>query len=391
MKVLILAPAFHPTTGGAETYAKVVAVGLRERGHDVVVVTDGRRGSLPRNDTVGGVAVHRLSRYWELLADEAKLTWEQMSFSLLPELEELVAQVGVPDVVVVNSHEAAITGTMLAAQWPGTAVVATYHQQDRERGPVGVGRSRLVYGILPLDGILVGSEFYRNKAHRFGAPPERVHHVPHGVNTELFSGEPRRRAGRGLRLLLAGRIAPRKQQLFMVDVLARLRQTGVDAELTLVGEVHSSSWEYADAVKQRVLDSHVSEHVRFVSDVKHEQMRDMYAEADLVVQPSTEEGLGLAVLEAMACGVPVIVSDTVGLEEIVTSDEVGVRVPVGDEAEWTQQIRALDEDEERRLRMAMAGQELVRRAFNERTMLDSTVEVLSRVLAAGRSAETVRS
>ncbi|NUT96395.1 MAG: glycosyltransferase family 4 protein [Saccharothrix sp.] len=375
MKVLVLAPAYHPQTGGAETYARVVASGLHERGHDVVVATDGRPG-LAGADTVDGVPVHRFSTYRELLADESKLPWEQLAFSLLPELSGVIEAHGVPDVVLANSHEAAILASVVGAEHPGTAVVATYHQQDRERGPLGVGRSRLVYGLLPIDGFLVGSRYYRQKALTFGASPQRVHHIPHGVDTTAFTGEPRRRTDSRLRLLLAGRIAPRKQQAFMVDVLAGLLREGVDADLTLAGSVHSSTKDYAASVERRIGELGLAERVHTVSDVRNDDMVRLYGRADVVVQPSTEEGLGLAVLEAMACAVPVVVSDTVGLEEIVTSHDVGLRADVGDLTGWVAQLAALAADEDRRLRLAANGRDHVRTGFDQRVMLDGTEKTL---------------
>jgi glycosyltransferase involved in cell wall biosynthesis len=342
----------------------------------VVVTTDGLGTGAPRDEVLDGVRVRRLTGYWDAVHAPGKLPWEQMYFALLPEIQAVVEQSGPPDVVLANSHEAALLAVMVAHQWPGCHVVSTYHQQDRERSAIGVGRSRLVYGLLPLSAFLVGSDYYRRKALAFGAPAERIHHIPHGVDTVRFTGTVRRRHGERLRLLLAGRIAPRKQQLFMVEVLQRVRAAGVDAHLVLAGQVHSSAQEYADRVQEAIARLGLSGHVELRSDVRHDEMPALYAAADLVVQPSTEEGLGLAVLEAMAGGVPVAVSDTVGLEEIIVSPELGLKLPVGDAGCWAQEITALYKDEDRRLRLAAAGQEHVRRAFSERTMLDATERAL---------------
>lgn len=374
----------NPATGGAETYAKVVASELAARGHEITVITDGARIPGADAETDGGVAVRRLRAYQELLADPTKLPWEQMYFGLLPELSDVLATHASPDALLANSHESAVLAVVLAAELGGVPVFATYHQQDRERGPVGVGRSRFAYGLLPLAGVLAGSRYYYAKAEAFGTPPGNLHLVPHGVDVEQFTGACRPRSPDGFHIVLAGRIAPRKGQAFMVEVASGLRDAGVPVWLTLAGRAHSSTKEYAAKVDETIRRLGVVDCVERREDLAHSDMPELYRTADLVSQPSTEEGLGLAVLEAMACGAPVAVSDTFGLKEIITDRSIGLRLPVNDLDAWVTAIAALAREDDRRITMAAAGQGHVRRCFDQTTMIDATEAILAAAVSRTR-------
>ena len=104
-----------------------------------------------------------------------------------------------------------------------------------------------------------------------------------------------------------------------------------------------------------------------------------YAAADVCVQASRAEGLGFSVLEALACGTPVVASAVGGLVETVADGITGWTVPPGDAAALAAALRdALDHPDEAR-RRAAAGREMVRRRFETGAAFDA----LAAVLAAG--------
>jgi glycosyltransferase involved in cell wall biosynthesis len=361
--------------GGAETYARVLAEGLAAHGDEVTVLTDGTR-TVTLSGTEGGVHVERLTAFALALDDRSKLLWEQMAFALTEDIATVMGRQP-PELVISNSNDTAALGRMIGDTL-GIPVFGAFHEQEPERGPLGPGRARLVYHRLALDGYLAGSEFYADKAIRFGAPATRVHHIPHGVDTELFSPGPARAPGGAFRITLSGRIAPRKQQHLAVEVTRRLRhERGRDVELVLAGRPHSSTVQYAEQVRADIAKADVAAHVHLLEDLGLHDMPAVYRASDLVVQPSLAEGLGLAVLEAMACARPVVVSDASGLREVIRSVQHGIRVDPGHVDAWVDVIEHLIDHPDEASTIARNGRELVLQRFTRDRMIADTRRVLA--------------
>lgn len=162
---------------------------------------------------------------------------------------------------------------------------------------------------------------------RFGVAAEKVHVAYCGVEERfqpLLSAEVERfRSSRGLpdRLILfIGTIEPRKNLVTLMEAFALLKRKGLPHRLVVAGGL---GWMYQpvfDAVSRLGL----TEAVSFPGFVPADELPLWYNVADLFVYPSLYEGFGLPPLEAMACGVPVIVSDRASLPEVVGPDGITV-------------------------------------------------------------------
>ena len=134
-------------------------------------------------------------------------------------------------------------------------------------------------------------------------------------------------AGLGAHVLFVGTLEPRKNLGGLLDAYARLRtrQPAV-GPLVLAGRITEAAQPWVERARQADLAAHV----QLLGYVTDEQRRALYQGARMLVLPSFEEGFGLPVLEAMACGVPVVVSDRGSLPEVagaaaspVDPDDVG--------------------------------------------------------------------
>ncbi|GIM94381.1 glycosyltransferase family 4 protein [Paractinoplanes toevensis] len=333
MRVLMLSTNYHPVVGGAESYCRDLATGLVRRGHDVTVFTDGRACSQPPDSTEYGVRVLRERSYLPRLSDPDVSAWEQMAFGLLPAVSSMFDVTRV-DVLHANSQDTALLGTVLKLQY-GIPLVVTSHEVHRERGPAGAGRCRLVFGSLPVDAHITVSGYYERVARSFGAV--NLHRIDLGVDLGRFAPDD----GRAARSLLGiaddeavvtcvARFKPRKGLLELIDAAGDVAQRVPRLRLLLVGTTSSGSEEYAQLMRQRIEERGLTGRVQVIETYGHEQIATVMHASDVYVQPSHVEGLGLAVLEAMACGVPVVASDTDGLREVVVPQDSGLLVPVGD-------------------------------------------------------------
>lgn len=150
-------------------------------------------------------------------------------------------------------------------------------------------------------------------------------------------------------ILYQGTLEPRKNVDRLVRAYARLVAQGLPHDLVLAG---GKGWKY-EAIFQAVEDCGVKERVRFPGYVSREEQPLWYTAADLFVYPSQYEGFGLPPLEAMACGTPVVTSNTSSLPEVVGT--AGITVDPTDEEALTTAMSAVLTDPSRAAQMRAAG------------------------------------
>jgi glycosyltransferase involved in cell wall biosynthesis len=113
-------------------------------------------------------------------------------------------------------------------------------------------------------------------------------------------------------LIHVGTIEPRKNLRRLVEALQQLRERGLEIPLVIVG---AKGWLY-DELFRRVEELDVDDKILFPGYVAAADLPSLYSAATAAVMPSVYEGFGLPVLEAMACGTPVVSSDTSSLPEL---------------------------------------------------------------------------
>lgn len=358
MRVLMLSTNYHPVVGGAESYCRDLAVGLVQRGHDVTVFTDGSNSNGPAVLVEQGVTVIRERSYLARLAAADVSTWEQMAFGLLPAVSQAVDLAEV-DLIHANSQDTALLGTVLKLQY-GIPLVVTSHEVQREHGPAGAGRCRLVFGHLPVDAHIAVSGYYERVASSFGAA--NLHRIDLGVCLSRFSpgdaGAARRRLGIAVDdvvVTCVARFKARKGLLELIDAAASIAESMPQLRLVLVGTTSSGSAAYAERMRARIAESRLDDRFLLIEDYGHDQIATALHATDVYVQPSHVEGLGMAVLEAMACGVPVVASDTDGLREVIEPEKSGLLVPVRDPSALARAVLRLLGDRRLRDRLVQAG------------------------------------
>lgn len=157
-----------------------------------------------------------------------------------------------------------------------------------------------------------------------------------------------------LRLLLVGRYGERKGCFELLDALARVRDTGVDARLALVGREERPGEE--ELLRSRVRARRLGDAVDFAGPFSPERLVSVYAEADVLVLPSKREGLPMAVLEGMASSLPVIATRVGGIPDLVEHGRSGFLLEPGDVEGLAGHICALADPKTRR-RMGEAARD----------------------------------
>jgi glycosyltransferase involved in cell wall biosynthesis len=230
------------------------------------------------------------------------------------------------------------------------------------------------------DAIIAVSESTKRDAIRIASiPGEKITVIPHGVN-ERFRPVPDTerlevRARYGLPehfLLTVGTIEPRKNLGMLLDVVKALGEEGKDVKLVVAGKKGWRSQPFFDQLRSLGLGGQVM----LTGSIPENDLPALYSAADLFLFPSLYEGFGLPVLEAMACGVPVLCSDQSSLPEV--AGDAAVLLPPHDMHAWMQTVKALLSNEALLAELAEKG---LRRsqAFTWEKTAQLTWEVYERV------------
>lgn len=166
------------------------------------------------------------------------------------------------------------------------------------------------------DHIFVASSITRKSLLDVGVKPEKISVIPYGSPIDYF--HPKTKKDKVFRALFVGRVGPRKGVHYLLQAWQELQIA--DAELLLVGiNEFSKKWlsQYSDTF-------------RYVPSVPHAALNEYYSAANVLVFPSLVEGFGLVLLEAMACGIPVITTRNTAGPDILTDGIEGFIVPIRD-------------------------------------------------------------
>jgi glycosyltransferase involved in cell wall biosynthesis len=183
------------------------------------------------------------------------------------------------------------------------------------------------YGQTDL--VYVNSEFYRRRWIDRGISAGKLRLFPRGLDTELFNPALRdpifwtKRGAKGPVLLYVGRISKEKDLGLLAEIVGPLRKKAGPFTLAIVGE-----GPYR-AELQRLLPEAI-----FTGNLNGRELGVAYASADLFVFPSTTDTYGNVVVEAMAAGLPVAVSDLGGPRELVKTSQMGRILPARDAGVW---------------------------------------------------------
>ncbi|MEB2526488.1 glycosyltransferase family 4 protein [Kocuria rosea] len=171
------------------------------------------------------------------------------------------------------------------------------------------------------------------------------------------TGQYRPRAGLGsgdagvFRMLFVGSVGRRKQPHIVIEACAGLRDGGVDATLVLVGPFEDALYEkeLRAMVSRLGLDSHVT--FAGLSEFPLKYFQD----ASVFVLPSHSEGMPGAMSEAMACGLPVVVSAAGAMPEVIEAADCGIVIKDFDVASWTSALMDLNAAQSRMREMSING------------------------------------
>ena len=372
MRILIAAPVGAGREGGVANVVYNQAQGLRARGHEVTCLF--REDILGKTGQAGRFEMLRLA----------------VGLARLIRKEE-----GSFDAALIHAPAGLAYGMLRRLRRPGTraAYVMMLHGSEERRihamsrearkGRAWYFRLRnqiwqRLY-VMPLyrcsiatcdHAVVINRETWSMLQLKYGRDAERVWYVPNGVEGRFF--RPRNYgAGEATKLLFVGTWLDHKGVYYLKDAFELLAGERRGLRLTIAGCM-------ADAGSvQNFFSPETREQIDVIPFVAAEDMPSLYEKHDIFVFPSLMEGMPIALLEAMAVGLPVVTTETCGMMDVIESGYDGLLAKPADAEGFAKEVRKLIESAELRRCLGGKGQETVRR----RTW-DATAAALEEVLSA---------
>lgn len=400
MKVAFLSREYPPDTawGGVATVYYSLAYGLVERGHEVHVIC--QAVGKPRDLVDDGVFIHRVGTNPKRYSAMARINYSVHAWLKLRK--------------VIKEHEIEIVE---ASRWGAEALLYSLIKRTPLVVRVGISasdilRTKTYSGIKELLALKILSrldDFSAKRADRVVAiskdpytqaieklhiDPEKVDIVHHAIDTNKYrfvESDTREKlgiSGDAPLVLFVGRLEARKGVHILCQAIPEIIRSIPMSKFVLVGQDTNTAPD-GGSVKRYITEEAKTggfiDKLVFIDFLSADELIPLYSACDLFVLPSFQESFGLVVVEAMACGKPVVATSTGVVPELALDGESGIMVPPGDAGEFTEaMIKLLSlKDEDKRL-IARRNRQLIETRFSISAWADKMIEVYEKALRKNR-------
>ena len=367
----------YPTPGGSGVIATELGKSLAARGHKVHFITHGLPSRLNHFDE--NLFFHKVAPGEYPLFQQ----FTPYSLSLAVKIREVAVQY---DLDIVHSHYAIpyATSAFLAKEMLRTVgrdlkTITTLHGTDITL----VGLMPSFYEIARFsigvgDAITTVSQFLKDETINEFKIERPIDVIYNFVDCNEFrparNNDMRGRYVKpGEKLLIhVSNFRKVKNIPTVIEVFSRIKRD-CGCKLMLVGDGPE-----LEAIERMVVERQLSDSVIFLGD--QEFIADILPAADVFILPSEHESFGLAALEAMSCGLPVVTSDAGGLSEVIEHGETGYLYDPHDVDGMSEIVQVLFDDEEKRQSLGLRARERAKKAFGRDKIVDEYIALYERLL-----------
>ena len=372
MKILMLTWEYPPRiVGGIARVVHDLSKRLIKDGHEVTVVTYRDNADVPEYENDKGVNVYRVDNY--MIHPNNFIDWiMQLNFNLVAKANEIIAKEGKFDVIHAHDWLVAYAAKTLKNSY-NIPIVSTIHATEAGRNS-GIHDETQRYindteWMLTYESseVIVNSNYMKNEIQRlFGLPFDKINVIPNGINLSNFTGierdyDFRRQYAMDNEkiILYVGRLVYEKGVQHLIAAMPKILSNYNDAKLIIAGR-----GGMMDELRAEASNLGLNDKIYFTGYLNSKQVQKMYKCADVAVFPSTYEPFGIVALEAMLAGVPTVVSDVGGLDEIVTHGVDGMKSYAGNANSIADSVTALLYDHQLATNVSKKAKQKVKDQFN---------------------------
>lgn len=382
MRICYFTPGFPKegdytiTKGGAEDVAYNLVISMAERGNKVFVFTISN-GSVGSIEDLGSIRVCRYNGSFKIFDKPVSLKLEYKPFFY--------------DIDIVHIHtggQLPLFVSFLFKVIKRKPLVVTYHGDFYVKGNILMRSAIKLYNELQdkllkiADVVISPSKFYSKESRILRKHRNKVIVIPNGLNLNKYNvnyskEECREELGLPLNkkiILFLSAIREKKAPDVLIRAMQKIAKKIPDAYLVMAGKGRMES-----KIKQLARELAIDDLITFPGFVRESEKPLYFKAADVFVLPSYDEIFGIVILEAMACGTPVVATRIGGIPEIVKDKKNGLLVPPKDPNALADAIIYLLGNEELRRKMGKRGKEMVR-AYIWEKIAEKTEKVYEAVL-----------
>ncbi|MCH2185204.1 glycosyltransferase family 4 protein, partial [Myxococcota bacterium] len=342
MKIAILSPSFLPHVGGAEFVAHNLGQAWGQLGHEVQIV------NWVSDEVSHPEATYTTARF-NLLRGAPRVGYHRLPFLqyTVRQLNEIFNRFN-PDFIA--GHMGYPTGPYLARVRPRRPYILTCHGRDLTHFDWGYRNEYKIDAVMrqameQSQGVIAISSYAHRMLEELGVTPEKIHDIPNGVDLSRF----RRSVKFDLRdelgippetpiILSVGREHPQKAFASGIRAFATLAQKSTDAHYVILGKGTDA---HAPLIQSLGLTDRIHVHPGLQGDA----LVGAYQAATVFFSSSIWEMMPLVVLESMATGIPAVVTNISGSQDLVLDGQTGYVVEAGDEEAMANRLLELLNDE----------------------------------------------
>lgn len=379
LKICMLVSEPFPSKGGAEILTYELSKALSKKGHEVTVVCREPNGEdIDAVEDLQNMKIHRI------LASSGRRRFLRKVISFYRFLRH-------NNFDVIHAHFVISGGTLgLIGKLFSVPVIVTAHGVDIQKSEeIGYGIrlnkfSALIswFTLKLIDFLAVVSKSMIDYAIEAGCPPSKVGVVYNGIDFDnIPSGGIENLKKYGIAkddfiILFLGRLRPVKCPDDLVRAFPKIAKKVPNAKLVIAGK-----GEERDNLERLVFELNLRDRVLFTGFVWGDDKWSLLKNCDVFVLPSVVEAFGITVIEAMACGKPVIATNVGPFLEIIKTGETGLLVPLHATEDLADAIIELALDEEKRKEMGERAGKDVEERFDINKIADEYLEIYEELIS----------
>lgn len=365
--------------GGLAQHVYHLSRALAKHGVEVHIVTVGGNDLVPYEDREG-VKVHRISPY-SLSAPDFRTWILHLNFSLLEYAVTLMNSLKSVDLIHAHDWLVAYAGQALKHSFQ-VPLVATIHATEYGRNNgLHNANQRYISDVewwLSYEAwrvIVCSSYMQRELQGFFQLPTDKLTVIPNGVNIEDFTGKSNYVQGYEKFVFFIGRLVREKGVQVLLEAAPKIL-----ARMPATRFVIAGTGPYEEQLRARIRDLGIEHRVHFAGYVNDQARNKLFRQSSVAVFPSLYEPFGIVALEAMAAGIPAVVSDTGGLSEIVEHGIDGLKCYAGSPDSLADNILAVLGDPKLAERLRFNGYEKAKNKYSWFAIAGETLSVYEEVI-----------